>query len=70
MGLKIEKTASYLPGEGIDNIYFENRLDTSDEWISSRAGIKKRHFVQDEKMLDIIEESVKPLNLRKCVFFK
>lgn len=63
MGLKIEKTASYLPGEGIDNFYFENTLDTSDEWISSRTGIKKRHFVQDENMLDIIEESVKSLNL-------
>lgn len=63
MGLKVEKTASYLPGEEIDNSYFEKILDTSDKWISSRTGIKKRHFVEDENILDIIVESVKSLNL-------
>ena len=65
MGLKIEKTASYLPGEGIDNFYFENILDTSDKWISSRTGIKKRHFVEDEDMLDMVEKAIKALDLTK-----
>lgn len=65
MGLKIEKTSSYLPGEGVDNFYFEKILDTSDEWISSRTGIKKRHFVKDEDMLEIIEKAIRALNLTK-----
>lgn len=65
MGLKIEKTSSYLPGESIDNFYFEKILDTSDEWISSRTGIKERHFVKDEDMLDIVVKAIKGLNLTK-----
>lgn len=65
MGLKIEKTSSYLPGKGIDNFYFEKILDTSDQWITSRTGIKTRHFVEDEDMLDIVEKAVKALDLTK-----
>lgn len=63
MGLRIEKTGSYLPGPGVDNFYFEGRLDTSDEWIYSRTGIKNRYFTQDEDILDMIEKSIMSLNL-------
>lgn len=65
MGLRIEKTSSYLPGQAIDNFYFEKILDTSDEWISSRTGIRKRHFVQDEEMIDLVVKAIKALKLSK-----
>ena len=35
-------TGSYLPKEVLDNQYFVERFDTSDEWIVSRTGIHQR----------------------------
>ena len=32
----------YFPKEVLDNKFFEERMDTSDEWITSRVGIKER----------------------------
>lgn len=63
MGIRIIKTSSYLPGPGIDNFYFEDILDTSDSWISSRTGIKTRYFAKDEGLFDLVYKSVKNLNL-------
>jgi 3-oxoacyl-[acyl-carrier-protein] synthase-3 len=34
----------YLPEQVIENSWFEDRLDTTDEWIRSRSGIERRHF--------------------------
>ena len=65
MGIKIKKTSSYLPEKVVDNFYFEKILDTSDEWISSRTGIKERHFVEDEGIFDLVKESIKGLKLSK-----
>lgn len=36
----------FLPDEVIPNSYFESYLDTSDEWISSRTGIKERRWAK------------------------
>lgn len=47
----------------MDNLYFEKILDTSDDWISSRTGIRKRHFVGDEEMFDLIRETIVKLDL-------
>ena len=44
---KIAGTGKYLPGRVMTNFDFEKILDTNDEWIVERTGIKKRHF--DEK---------------------
>lgn len=35
---------SYLPDRCVENAEFEKTLDTSDEWITARTGIKRRHF--------------------------
>ena len=44
----------YLPDQIIDNQYFVERgLDTSDEWISSRSGIKTRHIAADSNTSDL-----------------
>ena len=45
---------SYLPINKCSNERLSNFVDTSDEWISKRSGIKNRHFVSDnEKTSDM-----------------
>jgi len=39
-------TGSCLPQNVLTNLELETRVDTSDEWISSRTGIKSRHIAQ------------------------
>ncbi|MGP1488586.1 MAG: beta-ketoacyl-ACP synthase 3 [Peptoanaerobacter stomatis] len=56
MGLEIKKTSSYLPEKIVENSEFEKYLDTSDEWISSRTGIKVRHFAKNETTSDMISK--------------
>lgn len=40
---KIVATGAYVPKKILTNQYFESILDTSDEWIQQRTGIKERH---------------------------
>lgn len=47
-GLKIVGSGSYAPKNVISNEDFVGRIDTSDEWITSRTGIKRRHFSDGE----------------------
>ena len=35
---------AYLPARVVENAAFAERLDTSDEWIRERTGIRQRHF--------------------------
>ena len=37
-------TGAYLPGKIVSNTEMAERVDTSDEWITERSGIKQRHF--------------------------
>ncbi|MBT9245057.1 ketoacyl-ACP synthase III [Gemmobacter fulvus] len=37
----------YLPERVVPNSEFEATIDTSDEWIRSRSGIERRHFVAE-----------------------
>ncbi len=37
----------YLPERVVPNSYFEDTLDTTDEWIQSRSGIQRRHFAAE-----------------------
>ncbi|OLE22393.1 MAG: 3-oxoacyl-ACP synthase [Catenulispora sp. 13_1_20CM_3_70_7] len=43
----INATGLYLPEQVVTNEDLTRTLDTSDEWISSRIGIKERRFVAD-----------------------
>ena len=44
----------YLPERVVENAEFENWIDTSDEWIRTRSGIERRHFVaEDEATSDL-----------------
>ncbi len=40
-------TGHYLPQRVVENAEFARTLDTSDEWIESRSGIKRRHFAAE-----------------------
>ena len=55
---KIIGTGSYLPKTILTNKDLESRLDTTDEWIVSRTGIKERHIAgPDEKTSDLAYEA-------------
>ncbi len=43
----ITAVAGYLPNNVITNSDFEKMIDTTDEWITSRTGIKTRHIEND-----------------------
>jgi 3-oxoacyl-[acyl-carrier-protein] synthase-3 len=46
---RIAGTGSYLPEKVLTNHDLEKMVDTSDQWITERTGIKKRHIVADDE---------------------
>lgn len=46
----ISGTGSYLPKKILTNSDLEKTVDTSDEWIIERTGIKQRHIASDEEL--------------------
>jgi len=44
---RIAGTGSYLPEKVVTNKDLEKMMDTSDEWIRARTGIKRRHLAAD-----------------------
>jgi len=56
---RIIGTGSYLPPRIITNFELEKTLDTSDEWITSRTGIKERRVVDEESTCDLALEACK-----------
>lgn len=46
-------TGSYLPENIVSNDDLAKRMDTSDEWISSRTGIRFRHICNKETAMEI-----------------
>ena len=40
---------SYLPEQSYDNYNIKKIMDTSDEWISTRTGIKERRFAKESE---------------------
>lgn len=46
---KIIATGSYLPQKILSNSDLEKIVNTSDEWIYSRSGIKNRHIIADDE---------------------
>lgn len=45
----LRSIASFVPQKCVSNAEFEKTLDTSDEWISKRTGIKTRYFALDSQ---------------------
>ena len=50
---KITATARYLPEKIVSNDDLAEWMDTSDEWIQSRTGIKQRHIAETENTSDM-----------------
>lgn len=46
---RIAGTGSYLPKKILTNAELECMVDTTDEWIFSRTGIRERHIVADDE---------------------
>ena len=44
---RITGTGSYLPHKVLSNHDLEKMVDTNDQWIQERTGIKKRHIIAD-----------------------
>ena len=53
MGTRIEGIGIYLPEKVLTNFDLEKMVDTSDEWITTRTGIKERRIAQDESVVDM-----------------
>lgn len=47
---KIGGTGSYLPNKILSNKDLEKMVDTTDEWIYTRTGIRERHIAAPEEM--------------------
>jgi len=61
---RIIGTGSYLPSKVVTNADLEKTLDTSDEWITARTGIKERRIVTNESACDLaLEASKKALEM-------
>ena len=57
---RITGTGSYLPEKELSNQDLEKMVDTSDEWITERTGIKKRHLAADgQTTCDLAEQAVR-----------
>ena len=46
---KITGVGGYVPEKVYDNAYMESIVDTNDEWITRRTGIKERHISADNE---------------------
>ncbi|SHM26490.1 3-oxoacyl-[acyl-carrier-protein] synthase III [Paracoccus solventivorans] len=45
----VRGTGHYLPSRVVENSFFEQTLDTTDEWIRTRTGIERRHFAAEDE---------------------
>jgi 3-oxoacyl-[acyl-carrier-protein] synthase-3 len=58
MGVSIVSTGSYVPDRVLKNTDLEKMVETSDEWITTRTGIKERRISEGETTSDMATEAV------------
>lgn len=56
---RITGTGSYLPEKVLTNQDMEKMVDTTDEWIVERTGIRERHIVEMESASDMAEHAAR-----------
>lgn len=61
MGVQVIATSSYLPTSVITNDDWAKRVDTSDEWIVKRTGIKTRYWAKEQTTSDLATIAAKRL---------
>jgi len=65
MGIKIVSTGSYVPPKVLSNFDLEKMVDTSDEWITTRTGIRERRISDKETTSSLaVKASLKALEGR------
>ena len=57
--MKIIGTGSALARKIVSNEQLAEFLDTSDEWITQRTGIKTRHVISDEELADLAVQAAR-----------
>jgi 3-oxoacyl-[acyl-carrier-protein] synthase-3 len=67
MPATITSIAHYLPPDVYSNAHFESYLETNDEWITARTGIKERRFAKDGGTSDLIVPAAKACLEKKGV---
>ncbi|CDR30675.1 3-oxoacyl-[acyl-carrier-protein] synthase 3 [Acholeplasma oculi] len=55
--IKLISTGRYAPTKVMTNEDFSKILDTNDEWITTRTGIKRRHIAETETAIDMAYEA-------------
>jgi 3-oxoacyl-[acyl-carrier-protein] synthase III len=65
---RIIATGSYLPTKVVSNFDLEKTINTSDEWIAKRTGIRNRHIVSDQETTTLMgakaaESALEKVNL-------
>lgn len=58
-GIKIIGTGHYAPSQVVSNNDLSKRVETSDEWITTRTGIKRRHLSENENTSDLAYQAAK-----------
>lgn len=57
----ITAVGMYVPEKILDNKYFESIVDTNDEWIVTRTGIKERRIIEDGATSDLAARACEDL---------
>jgi 3-oxoacyl-[acyl-carrier-protein] synthase-3 len=57
----ITAVGMYVPDKVYDNKYFESIVDTTDEWITTRTGIKERRILEDGATSDLATKAAEDL---------
>ncbi|HOI30011.1 MAG TPA: beta-ketoacyl-ACP synthase III [Melioribacteraceae bacterium] len=57
----ITAVGMYVPEKILDNKYFESIVDTNDEWIVTRTGIKERHIIENGATSDMAAFAIQDL---------
>jgi len=57
LGLKIIGTGRVLPSKAVSNDELAVMIDTNDEWITTRTGIKNRYICTTETLTDLAESA-------------
>lgn len=69
IGVKIAGTGSYFPEKVLTNADLEKMVDTSDEWITTRTGIKERRVAEKNQAtsdlsLEAAKEAIKAAGMK------
>ena len=57
--MKIIGTGVGLPRLRVTNDMIAKYVDTSDEWVASRTGIRERRIISDETLIDLGSQAAK-----------